>query len=62
MREATTIVFNEADTFEEVVVVVRYDSTRVSLALSRKTGGDIEAVMEKDNARNLIEALKIALA
>jgi hypothetical protein len=61
MKEAATITFNDADSTEEAVAIVRYDESRVALCLSLKSDGDVEVVMMKADAGTLIEALKEAM-
>lgn len=38
-----------------------YDDRNVTLCLSLKSDGDVEVVMRKENARELLEALKKAV-
>ena len=60
MRQAATITFVDNDSKDEVWVFVRYDESKVGLGLSLKKDGDIEVFMSKDDAKKLIEALKLA--
>jgi len=60
MTEAATITFQDADSANEAVAIVRYDESYVALCLSLKSDGDIEVVMAKADAAALIEALKKA--
>jgi hypothetical protein len=60
MTEAATITFQDADSSNEAVAIVRYDETHVALCISLKSEGDIQVVMKKTDATALIEALKKA--
>jgi hypothetical protein len=62
MQHAASITFIDIDSKDEAWLGVRYDETKVALALSLKTDGDIEVVMGKENARKLIAALQQATA
>jgi hypothetical protein len=61
MTEAATITFQDTDSSDEAVAIVRYDESRVSLCLSLKSDGDVEVVMKKADVEKLIEALKKAV-
>ena len=61
MKEAATITFQDADSSEEAVAIVRYDERRVALCLSLKSDGDVEVVMRKVDVGKLIEALQKAV-
>ena len=60
MREAATITFQNIDSSDEAVAIVRYDERHVALCLSLKSSEDVEVVMSKVDARALIHALKQA--
>jgi hypothetical protein len=60
VNEAATIRFKDAESSDVAVAIVRYDERRVALCLSLKSNGDIEVVMEKADARKLVEALRKA--
>jgi len=61
MTEPFTIQFNDLDTLQEALVIVRYDDRCVVVALSHKETGDLQVVMNKDDARRLLEALNAAV-
>ena len=61
MTEPFTIQFNDLDTLQEALVIVRYDDRCVVVALSHKEDGDLQVVMNKDDARRLLEALNAAV-
>lgn len=61
MQESTTITFQDAETSEEAVAIVRYDQSNVAICLSHKSNGDMEVVMAKADAQKLIEALTKAV-
>ena len=61
MKEAATIKFNDAESSDEVVAIVRCDESRVALCLSLKSNGELEVVMNKADAGKLAEALKRVL-
>jgi hypothetical protein len=58
MKEAATISFQDAESQDEAVAIVRYDENHVALCLSLKSDGDVEVVMKKGDVEKLIEALK----
>ena len=62
MKESTAITFQDTETSEEALAIVRYDQSNVALCLSRKSDGDMEVVMTKADATKLIEALRKAVA
>lgn len=62
MKEATTITFQDAESSDEAIAIVRYDESNVALCLSLKSNGDIEVVMNKADAYKLIEALTTAVS
>ena len=61
MQESTTITFQDAETSEEAVAIVRYNQKNVAICLSHKSDGDMEVVMAKADAQKLIEALTKAV-
>jgi len=61
MKEAATITFQDADTSDEAVAIVRYDASSVALCLSLRADGDMEVIMAKRDARKLIDALMKAV-
>jgi len=58
--EAATINFQDVESSDEAAAIVRYDASRVSLCLSLKLNGDVEVVMNINDAKRLIEALQKA--
>ena len=60
MNEGVTIVINDVETGKESLAIVRFDAEKVSLCLSRQDDGDLEVVMGKREARQLLEALRVA--
>jgi len=62
MIEAGTIRFQDIETRDEAVVIVRYDQSQVALCLSIKSDGDLEVSMTKDDTRALLEVLKRAIS
>jgi len=61
MKQSATTTFQDADSSEEAVAIVRYDERRVALCLSLKSDGDLEVVMKKADVGKLIEALQKAV-
>ena len=61
MTEAVTIQFEDLETKQEALAIVRYDDSCVVVALSHKEDGDMQVVMNKEQALKLLEALKTAL-
>jgi hypothetical protein len=61
MTEAATIMFQDADSSDEAVAIVRYDADHVALGLSLKGDGDLEVLMKKADAKKLSDALMAAL-
>jgi hypothetical protein len=62
MIEAVTIRFQDAESAHKAVVIVRFDEDHVALCLSLEHDGDVEAVMSKEDARNLVKALVRAVS
>jgi hypothetical protein len=60
MIEAASITFRDADSGDDAVVIIRYDTVSVALSVSLKSDGDIEVRMEKAVAKRLVEALSKA--
>lgn len=60
MNEITTLAIQDIESSDEALAIVRYGKDRIALALSQKSNGDIEIVMNKANALALSEALKKA--
>lgn len=61
MTEAVTIQFEDLETKQEALAIVRYDDSCVVVALSHKEDGDMQVVMNKGQAKKLLEALKMAV-
>ena len=61
MKESATIIFRDAESSDEAVAIIRYDTNHVALCLSLKSDGDLEVVMEKEDARRLLVALEQSL-
>lgn len=61
MTEAVTIQFEDLETRQEALAIVRYDDSCVVVALSHREDGDIQVVMNKEQAMKLMEALKVAV-
>lgn len=61
MREPVTIQFEDLETRQEAIVIIRHDDSSVVLALSHKDDGDLQVVMKKEHARKLLEALKASV-
>jgi hypothetical protein len=61
MKENITIRFQDADTEEESLVIVRDDGKNIGLCLSILSNGDIEVFMDKKDVVKLIEALNTAV-
>lgn len=57
MKHAATIKFEDLDEHDEALVIVRYDDDCVVLGLSLRTNGDLQVVMSKEYARQVIQAL-----
>ena len=60
MEQGTIIKFKDLDTSDEAFVIVRFDEASVVVGLSLKSNGDMQVVMTKQKAKELIEALKKA--
>lgn len=62
MNEITTITFQDTETSEAALAIVRHDQNNVAICLSHKSNGDVEVMMTKADATKLVEALKKAVA
>ncbi len=60
MNEIATITIQDIESSDEALAIVRYGKGQIALALSLKSDGDVEVVMNKANALALIDALKKA--
>lgn len=61
MKDPVIIRFRDRDTSDDAIVIVRHDETSVVVGLSLMSNGDLQVVMGKDDARQLLEALRNAL-
>ena len=61
MKEVATITFRDLETHDEAIAVVRQDDRSVALCLAVHRVADVEVVMSKDDARKLLEALRVAV-
>ncbi len=61
MDEVDTIHFTDADSQDDAVVLVRAGRNAVALAISLRTDGDIEAVLDRATAERLLVALRAAI-
>ncbi len=61
MQSIDTINFQEIDTHEECVAIVRADSATIVVTLSRCSDGDLEVAMPPAEATKLRDALSRAL-
>ncbi len=62
MKESWTLQFNDAETSDSVVLILRKVDDRVGICLSVESNGDAEAFMQRADAERLVSALKEALA
>ncbi len=61
MEEVATIRFEDLDTKSEAIAIIKRDADAVLLGLSIRVDGDIQVVMQREDARRLSEALRAAL-
>lgn len=61
MMEAASIRFIDQDTSDEAYVFIRYDESHVAIGLSLRSDGDMEVFMSKEEARRVLEALRLAV-
>lgn len=58
MNYVTTFTFTDADSGDEVCIIVRcYDEASVAFTVSLKSNGDLAVVMHKQELSKLIDAL-----
>jgi hypothetical protein len=62
MKQAGTINFRDATDSDEAVVIVRYDEGPVAICLSKQSNGDVEVIMNKQDAETLLNTLQKAIA
>jgi len=62
MKQAGSVKFVDADSSDEAFVSVRYDETKVALAVSLMQDGDIEVFMSKADAQILMGILRGAVS
>ena len=61
MREIVTIKFNDADSGEEALAIIRAIEGQIALCLSLKQNGDIEVFFGSEEGERLMEALRQAI-
>ena len=61
MIQAGTVSFRDRSAADAALAIVRYDAEQVALCLSLKSGGDLEVVMSKEDAKRLLAALHLAV-
>jgi hypothetical protein len=54
----TTINFIDEATHQEACIIVRMTTEGVAVCMSLRKNGDIEAIMKKEDAKKLVDALK----
>jgi hypothetical protein len=62
MEQAGSVKFVDADSGDDAYASVRYDGATVALAISLKSDGDVEVFMSKQDARLLLDALRVAVS
>ena len=60
MKDPIIINFKDLDTADKATVIVRYDDSSVVLGLSLNANGDLQVVMNKEDATKIILALQKA--
>lgn len=61
MQQGRIIKLKDLDTSDEAFFIVRHDDKSVVVGLSLKSNGDMQVAMTKQEAKELIEALKEAV-
>jgi hypothetical protein len=61
MKEISTIEFQDADSYEQSVAIIRRSPGKVALALSIRSGGDVEVILSDSDAEKLAQAIQTAL-
>jgi hypothetical protein len=61
MNEVATIAFIDAETGQEVAVIIREGPGVVGLALTLREGNDVEAILPTVVAESLLDAVRQAL-
>ena len=61
MKPIATIRFQESETDEECLVIVRAAPGSIVIALSRKSDGDVEVALSEVEAREVVRALSAAI-
>ncbi len=62
MNEAITLNIVDLDTEEAVCLIVQFSTERVVIALSTIGDGDCQVVMDKAQAKQLLQALQLAVS
>lgn len=57
MEHIATIGFTDSDSAEQAHMIIRAGAGEVALAITLRTGGDIEVVMPAETCRELTSAL-----
>jgi hypothetical protein len=57
MEHIATIAFTDSDSHDHAHVIVRAGAGEVALAITLRTGGDVEVVMPAETCRELTRAL-----
>jgi len=60
-KQAATIKCTDIDESDEAWVFVRYDDISVAIGLCLKSNGDMEVLMNKKDAKRVMDALKTAI-
>ncbi len=60
-KEIATIIFNDAETSDESVAIVKVLDNKIGLTLSQRANGDLETVLPVDIASQLLQALQTAI-
>lgn len=61
MKEITTIEFVDMETRDRGLAIVRASASKVGLALSLRSNGDLEVFLSRDDCQTLISALQRAV-
>lgn len=61
MNEIATIAMRDAESLDEAAIVIRRDRKYVVLSLSLRSDGDVQIVMNINDAKAVVEALRAAV-
>lgn len=61
MKDIATVKFLDKETGEETLAIVRADKDKIALSLSLMSNGDIEVMMGRVEARDLVTALQTGI-